>query len=296
MLFFATRAFAFEDATQFFTTIAHSATFGASGEGVYFTGAPRFSSLQCATCHTDGPGQVRLRLGADDPSIFDAGYVAGTTYLLEVEISGETRGLEYASVGCTEPPGPRDTYPYQQCNSNSFALEIDAFDGPLAGMGVFCAGPPVAGMCPAANGQNDEVIVAPDGDAVFARRQHSSAQPHVVLRNDPTSWHLWWTAPAAGTGAVTVYVAAVDGNGGDGTAKNDQDPYGDDTVQAQFTLREAGAAPPPGTSAGCDVSAGAATTPALWLPLVFGFARRWRLFRRRNGSRGRPSWRSPRCA
>jgi hypothetical protein len=273
LLLFAARAFAFEDATQFFASVPHAATFGASSEGVYFTGAPRFSSLQCATCHTDGPGQVRLKLGADDPSLFDAGYVPGTTYLLEVEVLGETRGLDYSSVGCTEPPGPRDTFQYQQCNSNSFALEIDAFDGPLAGQGVFCSGAPVAGMCPAANAQSDEVVVAPDGDAVFAQRQHSATQSYLVLRNDPTSWHLWWTAPAAGTGALTVYLAAVDGNGGDGTATNDQDPFNDDTVQAQFTLQESGAPPPAGTSAGCDVGAGGAGASALWLPLLWGFAR-----------------------
>ena len=109
-------------------------------------------------------------------------------------------------------------------------------------------------MCPAPNETADEVLVAPDGDAVFAVRQHSSAQPSVVLRNDPTSWHLWWTAPAAGSGALTVYVAAVDGNGGSGSPDNDQNPVGDDTVQASFSLREAGAPPPPGTHAGCSAS------------------------------------------
>jgi hypothetical protein len=271
LLLFAARAFAFEDATQFFAGVPHAATYGASSEGVYFTGAPRFTSLQCAACHTDGPGQVRLKLGADDPSVFDAGWLPGVTYLFEVELSGETRGLEYASVGCTEPPGPRDTYPYQQCNSNSFALEIDASDGPLAGQGVFCAGPPVAGMCPAASATADEVIVSPDSDAVFGLRQHAASQPQVVLRNDPTSWHFWWTAPPAGTGTLTVYVAAVDGNGGDGTVTNDQDPFGDDTVQASFTLREAGAPPPRTTSAGCEIG----TCPSGVTPLLLTLGLCW---------------------
>jgi hypothetical protein len=267
LLLFSLRAFAFENANQFFASVPHSATFGASSEGVYFTGAPRFSGLQCATCHADGPGQVRLKLGADDPSIFTSGYIPGVTYLFEVEISGETRGLDYASVGCTEAPGPKDTFTYEQCNSNSFALEIDAFDGPLAGMNTFCSGPPVAGVCPATNDTSDEVIVSPDGDAVFGQRQHAQNQPYRVLRNDPTSWHLWWTAPAAGTGALTVYVAAVDGNGGDGSAVNDQDPYNDDTVQASFTLRESGAPPPPGTAAGCS-TAGRGATPGSLLCLA----------------------------
>jgi hypothetical protein len=296
LFFVCARALAFEDASQFFVQMQpHAATFGASAEGVYFTGAPRFSSLQCASCHTDGPGQVRLKLGADDPSLFDQGYQPGQTYLFEVELSNETRGLDYGTIGCTEPPGRGDTYPYQQCNSNSFALEIDAFDGPLTN--VFCAGSPIAGMCPAA-GATDEVIVAPDGDAVFGQRQHAG---QMVLRNDALSWHLWWTAPPAGSGALTVYVAAVDGNGGAGTPETDQDPFGDDTVQASFTLREAGQPAPAGTKAGCSISGSPdpgvllLTIPILWRWRATGCARCWRLFRRRSGSRGRPFSRSRRC-
>jgi hypothetical protein len=272
VLLFASRATAFEDPTQFLAQDQpHAATFGASGEGVYFTGAPRFSSLTCASCHTDGPGQIKIKLGADQPDLFTNGYVPSQTYLFEVELFGETKGLEYSGPGCTEPPTKNDKFTYQQCNSNGFALEIDSVDGPLTS--GFCGQAPVNGMCPGVTG-GEEVMIAPQGDAVFAQRQHSAAQPYLVLRNDPTSWHVWWTAPPAGSGALTIYVAAVDGNGGSGTADNDQDPFGDDTIQASFSLREQGAPNPPATTAGCNLNSGAHFDASWILVLALLFVRR----------------------
>jgi hypothetical protein len=259
------RAWAFADASQFFDAkqMPHAATFGASSEGIYFTGAPRFVSQSCAACHTDGPGRVAIKLGADQPSLFTDGYQPGTTYLLEVELLGETAGLEYNTPTCTDPPTGRDTFTYVQCNNNGFALEIDSAAGPLAGPTVFCAAQPVFGICPKPDVTNDEAVVAPDGDAVFDFRARDAANPKTLTRNGQTRWHLWWTAPQAGSGPLTVYVGGVDGNGGGGTADNDQDPYGDDTVQAVFTLEEAGAPAPSGATAGCALEGHAARSGAL---------------------------------
>jgi hypothetical protein len=280
-ILFAKKARAFDDATQFFNVpgAPHAATFGASGEGIYFTGAPRFLGMTCDKCHTDGPGLVRLKLGADDVSLFSTGYNPGQTYQLEVEIQGETKGLDYSGSTCTEPPLKNDHYTYQQCNNNSFAMEIDTLTGPLAGATVFCANPPVNGNCPAPNPLADESMVSPDNDAVFGNRQHQATNPKTVARNDPTTWHLWWTAPAAGTGPVTIFVGAVDGNGGDGTAASDQDPYNDDTVQASFFIQEAGASVPNGATASCAVArrqggAGAAALVASLFAAACALARR----------------------
>jgi MYXO-CTERM domain-containing protein len=273
VLFASGSAAAFDDASQFFAqpSTPHAATYGASAEGLYFTGAPRFLSMTCAECHTDGPQQVRLKLGADDPSLFTDGYQPGNTYELEVELLDEVEGLDYTGTTCTEPPGRNDKYTYVQCNNNSFALEVDAPSGPLGGPGVFCPQAPLAGMCPRANPFSDEVVVAPDGDAVFGNRTHDPVMTKVVARNDPTTWHLWWTAPQSGTGPVTIYVAVVDGNGGSGTAESDQDPYGDDTVQASVFVRESGGQLPSGATAGCGVapSSGAGSAWPLAALLLF---------------------------
>ncbi len=269
---------AFADATQFFAQKAapHAATFGASGEGLYFTGAPRWASLDCSTCHEAGPQKVGLRLDADDPSLFAGGYVPGHTYELEVVMTNENEGLKYNTRTCTDVPAPDDTYSYVQCNNNSYALEIDAASGPLAGPSVYCAAKPGASGCPAPDPTSDESLVAPDGDAVFGSRIYSSdpATPKLITRNDMTAWRFWWTAPKAGTGPLTVYVAAVDGNGGSGSAANDQDPYSDDTVAASFSLQEAGAPVDNAAHAGCssDGRAPSPAPPALLLLALAGLA------------------------
>ena len=227
-----------------------------------------------------------MKIGADDTSLFKLGYQAGQLYQLEVQLGNETEGTQYDTSTCTEPPGKTDHYPYVQCNNNSFALEIDDSAGaPMAG-GAFCAKQPAAAGCPMPNPDSDEVVVAPDGDAVFANRQHSTASPKTIPNNDPTSWHLWWLAPAAGTGPVTLYVAAVDGNGGSGTADSDQDPYGDDTVRATISIQERGAPVPTGAQAGC-AAAPMRTPPPLALVALFALAilLRWRAATIRRRSR-----------
>ncbi len=279
-----TAAHAFDDATQFFANpmVPHGATYGASGEGIYFTGAPRFASLTCNSCHTDGPRALGLELAADQPALFQSGYVPGQTYELEVQLKNETKGTQYNSPTCTDPPGTSSGY--VQCNNNNFGLEVDAAGAPLTK--GFCAAAPVAGVCPAPDQTNDEALVAPDGDAIFGNRQLDANTARLVVRNGPTTWHLWWTAPPAGTGPVTVYVAAVDGNGGAGTAANDQNPYGDDTAQASFFLQEAGASVPTGASAACALGGAPARgslTILLLLPLLVLAARRRRHARRSSG-------------
>ena len=265
-------AHAFADASQFFDQPAnpHGATFGASGEGLYFTGAPRFASLYCSSCHTGGPQTVGLRLNADDPSLFSDGYQPGKTYQMQVLLTNETEGLMYKTPTCTDPPAPDDTFTYVQCNNNGFGLEIDAGGVPLAGSNVYCAQQPTAGKCPAPDFTADQALVAPDGDAVFGAKVYS-ADPNMtklVTRNGADAWRFFWTAPKAGTGPLTVYVAAVDGNGGAGTIANDQDPYNDDTVNANFFLQEANVPVQNGASAGCSFAPGPGANGACWLVLL----------------------------
>jgi hypothetical protein len=275
VLLVATPAQAFDDPSQFFahSSVPHSATLGASGEGLYFTGAPRFASQTCANCHVDGPQLVGLHLNAADPSLFSAGYEEGKTYQLQVVLNHEQRGTQFdtADGQCTEPPGPKDTYAYQQCNNNSFALEVDDANGnPLKGPVLFCPVQPVSmggQITCATNTDTDAVQISPDGDAVFGNRTRDSNNPQTVTSNGVTAWTFYWTAPPTGSGVgpVTFYVSAVDGNGGTGVATNDQDPFGDDTVAAQFYVQQAGVATPTGPSAGCALA-----RPMPMSPLVLG--------------------------
>jgi MYXO-CTERM domain-containing protein len=280
----AARAHAFADATQFFVYPGnpHGATFGAVGEGLYFTGAPRFASQTCADCHTDGPGQVAIHVGANPDSLFTDGYMPGATYELEIELANESEGTQYGGATCTTPPGPHDTYTYVQCNNNNFALEIDDASGvPQAGANVFCAQAPMGGVCPMPNPNADEALVAPDGDAVFGNLTVDANNPRLLVRNGPRSWHFWWTAPAAGSGPLTLFATAVDGNGGSGTAANDQDPYGDDTVQASVFIQEAGALASRQAQAGCAIAGGGASRPPAAAGVILLALLALRLHRRR---------------
>jgi hypothetical protein len=249
---------AFDESSAFFANPMnpHGATLGAVAEGIYFTGAPRFSGLDCSSCHAGGPQQLGVRLGATPDGLFSTGYQPGQTYEILVELTGESAGTDFSTATCTQPPGPSDKYTYVPCNNNNFALEVDDANGPLTGPAVYCTGAPVGGQCPAANPITDETLVSPEGDAVFGNRQRDPSNPKTIARNGPTSWRFYLTAPPAGSGPLTLYLGAVDGNGGDGTAANDQDVFGDDTVRAIVPLREAG--DPLGgfdASAGCSAAA-----------------------------------------
>jgi hypothetical protein len=268
-----TLAHAFADSSQFFAvaTQPHAATFGATSEGLYFTGARRFASLDCSSCHLGGPQRVGLRLNAADPELFATGYQPGKPYELQVLLTNESEGLMWKGATCTDPPAPGDTFTYAQCNNNNFALEIDAADVPLAGPSVFCAQqPPMAGMCPPPDYTRDQTLVAPDGDAIFGSKVYSADpnQPKLVTRNGANAWTFWWTAPKAGTGPLTVYIAAVDGNGGAGTIANDQDPYNDDTVSANFFLQESSVPVRNSATAGCSFAPAGAAPPAGWILLT----------------------------
>lgn len=54
-----------------------------------------------------------------------------------------------------------------------------------------------------------------------------------------TAWKFTWTAPAAGTGTVTFFVAMVDGNGANSPPTVTlTDPFGDDVAVGQVTLKD----------------------------------------------------------
>jgi hypothetical protein len=275
-------ASAFNSASQFFDTPGspHAASYSASAEGIYFTGAPRYAGQTCAACHINGPGQLGVHIGADPPSLFTDGYQPGSLYELQVDLDQESAGLQYSGATCTEPLGPKDTYAYHQCNNNNFVLEMDSVSGPL--IGGFCALAPVNGACPTSDVSGADVVVAPGQDAVFGNQVHSTAPGMQKVRTDNgrTRWRFWWRAPGPGAGPITLFVGAVDGNGGGGISTDDEGPYDDDTVSAQVTLQEWNGSDITQVSAGC-ASAGRAAPD--WAAFGLVFAGLLGTIRRRRG-------------
>jgi hypothetical protein len=160
-------------------------------------------------------------------------------------MTNEWAGLLYAKNGNQCGAG---NDPYVPCDDNSFALEIDDANGmPVTPMdGTFAA--LVGGQCVTNPGTMPaDAYVLTDGTAVAG-----SGASH-----DKTSWDLCWTAPKAGRGPLTLYVSAVDGNGGDGTDQNPNDTVGDDVFIGSLPIPEKNGQAATPQNGACAVARGA---------------------------------------
>jgi len=231
---------------------------GDGAGGIPFTGAPRWAGHTCAACHVDAPGKVGVRLEADHPELFDTGWTAKQQYHLRVILTGEWAAALFKAKG--DQCGFM-TDPYTPCDENGFALEMDDPSGaPVGSFTVVANGACATGTPP----PDADVRVMKDGTAVTHNGAHMGA----------TTWDFCWTAPAAGAGTITAYVATVDGNGGDGTMAWPNDAIGDDVAAGAVPLVEHGAAAT-ANNGGCD--AGGADVGGL---VVIAFAL---IVRRRRG-------------
>ncbi|HEY1547327.1 MAG TPA: DUF4266 domain-containing protein [Kofleriaceae bacterium] len=206
--------------------------------GIAFDGSPRWISHTCAVCHTNGPGLISIRLEADHPELFTTGWTASMQYHLRVVMDGESEGLAFKANGDNCGFG---TTPYAACDLNGFALEVDDAGGDPKGSYQVVAGSDCATGSATVIGA--DAYILKDGTAAIYSGVHSGT----------TSWDVCWTAPASGAGTLTAYLAAVDGNGGSGSAFPN-DPYGDDVAAGQVPLFEMGVSAPQtgGCSAGAD--------------------------------------------
>lgn len=190
------------------------------GGGLAFDGSPRLAGHTCDVCHTDPPHEISLRLEADDPTLFTGGYTPGHQYHLRVVMEGEHAGLAYAhDANC----GQIDVTPFQPCDDNGFALEVDDSHGAIAGTFAY-----FTTACTATQPADPDVHLMKSG--AITHEEH----------NGKTSWDLCWTAPAAGTGGLTAYLAGVDGNGGTGSAGFPNDTLNDDVASGAVGIAEAG--------------------------------------------------------
>ena len=228
--------------------------------GIAFDGAPRWSSHSCAVCHTDPPGLIGLRLEADHPELFSDGWKPGQQYHLRVVLTNEWAGVQYQANG--DHCGFAIT-PYKPCDENGFALEMDDAAGRPLGKFV----PVVANAC-ANTGTpptDVDVRVLKDGTAVT----HTGA--HMGM----ASWDLCWTAPAAGAGPITAYLAGVDGNGGNGTVAFPNDTTGDDVAAGAVPIAELGADPVTPQTGGCDAGPGETGIAVMVFAFMVVVRRRW---------------------
>jgi hypothetical protein len=189
------------------------------GSNIYYTGSPRFRGWTCTACHLDAPQDLLLNVSSEP-----AGLLLDRVYVPD---TAYTITVAFAS----ETRGLE-----ANANYNTFAAElVDGEGSPVGGFFGF-----------------DENLMktTPAQDVLFAR-----GQKNVQV----TAWTFKWQAPAAGTGYLDLYLAAVDGNGAD-SATEASDPLGDDVSTGVLRLAEEGVPAPPLTSRGVT-GAGCAARP-----------------------------------
>jgi uncharacterized protein (TIGR03382 family) len=230
--------------------------------GVAFDGAARWTSHTCAVCHTDPPHLIGIKLEADDPSLFTAGWKPMQQYHMRVLLVNEWAGLQYVANG--DNCGTQTT-PYAACDNNGFALEMNDPGGkPVGAYAVVASGACVSGPPPLGT----DARVLTDGTAVTHNGAHKAM----------TQWDFCWTAPTdASVGTITAFVAIVDGGGGDGTPAFPETTTGCDVAAGAVPIPALGGTPPPPQSGGCAAGGDGSIAIAVVVlaPLVL-FARRRR--------------------
>jgi len=226
------------------------------GGGRSFAGGPSEANLTCAVCHTDGPERVGIRLEADQEEMFRDGYRPDRGYRMRVVLLRDWAAHAESAFGddCGATVAP-----YRRCDENGFALTmVDARGNPAGSLAPSCDGAPGA----------SDVRLMDDGRAIT----------HGGAAYAQTTWSFCWIAPGAGAGAVTAYLAVVDGGGGDGTIAFPEDMTGDDTAAGAVDLREYHGSVPE-VDGGCSASAEPSWATALLLTLAGAIRRRRRLAR-----------------
>ncbi len=177
------------------------------GNGIFFTGSPRWGGLDCTACHTGGAALIRVELSSDPPELFsELRYTPGAEYLIRALMVGE-----HAFA------------PNQSHNLNSFLMELDdEFGNPVAQY-----------RDPA------EYLPPPE-------RLDWNLTKVLGVNAGGTEWKFYAQMPVAGTGAVTLYLSALDGD-------SSGNEFNDDVWTGSWLLCEANLpcqSPPSGEEAG----------------------------------------------
>jgi len=185
----------------------------AGAEGLYGTGGRADLGIRCSHCHIKGEGLIDFTLAAQ-PAFAKVGgedaYIPGQRYTITITMTGEHRG-----------PGPGGG------NLNGMAMTIENAAGQRSGTFVGDAGQSSA-SCPATDPYTGVQLPAGKTTFLYGDCHGVLFLPHQNLR----AWTFDWTAPAAGSGDLTMFVAVVDGDtGGDSSLE-------DDVVERALPLRE----------------------------------------------------------
>lgn len=189
----------------------------AGAGGIYGTGSAKDRGILCAHCHIKGAGTIDASV-TPAPAWPQLGgmnsYSPGATYTITVKLLNE-HNLPKVNT-------PND-------NLNGFALTAETQSGVTAGSFTTDTNPVISSascmttapaMTPATG---TTYLLDPSGKCSFVV---------YIPRPNTTSWTFNWTAPAKGSGPVTLYYGVVDGDH-DGSSS-----LGDDVKQGTIKLVE----------------------------------------------------------
>jgi hypothetical protein len=188
------------------------------GGGIYGTGGARDYNITCASCHVNDKqqqGKIDGKLTFNPPLGAGDSYRPGTQYTIGVALVGEHLGLS----GCG---------PYVDGNINQFGASIEDAAGKSVGVLASDSGQSSA-SCPAAAPMTSSGTTLLYGDC------HAIVSRGGKTMVNTTSWSFTWSAPAAGTGPVTISWGVVDGDCA-------MDSFGDDVKTGSTKLTEGTAA------------------------------------------------------
>jgi len=234
------QALAYSAPSLFDTAPSGDSTGGAAG--IYYTGAPRFQGQDCSGCHQGDDHAVTVRVSALPGDLLNEPYRPGAVYHVEVNLGRDRLG-------------PRSCPPEfvgEACNLNLFALEIDTVAGHPTG--TLCPLPFEGEACPEKLGT--PTVLTRDKTAVLANGLRFGADGQPGYRDGQTAYDFYWRAPATDVGSLHMWIAAVDGDGGQSSPEKPSDTDNDAT--GVFRVLICG---PSGCPAADDEAGGCAATP-----------------------------------
>lgn len=175
------------------------------GGGLYGTGSAQDWGLTCANCHVKAQGKIDATITPNPAWQMLAGqpaYKPGQKYAITVQLVGEHRGLNQMNN-----------------NLNGMAMTFEDAGGKAIGFLASDVSGNDQSTCPATAPAANPA--APATTYLYGPSKNCKTVIFNPLPN-LTSWTFSWTAPAAGSGAVTGFYGVVDGDA-DGKSSLDDD-------------------------------------------------------------------------
>jgi len=178
----------------------------AGAGGIYGMGSQKDYGITCAHCHIKGQGLISATITPTPAwtkvNGLDA-YKPGQKYSITIALVGEHRGLNQGNN-----------------NLNGMAATIEDQGGNVKGIFASDTVPPVASdACPSAFPAANPTV----GTTYLYGDCHGVIY---IPKPNATSWTFSWTAPAAGSGQLTMFYGVVDGDAGGKSSLDDDTKIG----------------------------------------------------------------------